>query len=193
MLTGRNALTSGGSSSVSECPFLRPSTVARDFIVTSYVSVVPMHWVSELRRAQLCGGSRCLLCREGARVEERYLIRLTDDLGYDYLLELRPRHRPVASVLAEVASRGFSSRVEIQKAGLALNSPVEIRVLGEVACGPLYDLTNLVRSAYLPASVVLGGTPSQGDEAPPALVRIEDTGSSFQAQLLRLREAKSHL
>ena len=174
-----------------EVPFLKASTVPREFTVVGRVFAFPMHWVSGQGAGVLCGWEDCALCRAGFRQETRYMLRLRESGGSDYLLEVRPRLRTVMEEL-ELLQRGNQTAVvQIWKAGSCRNSPVAVDILRVEAWSSFFDVSNLVKAAYRPAICGDGGHHPGSRQQPPQERRFQDSTSELHARMLELRRLHS--
>lgn len=137
-----------------EVPFLVASTVPRTLIVVSEVASALGHWDFTASGFRHCAPANCHLCREGWGREVRYLVRLEEEEGSEYLLWLRPRHAQLVEEILRAQNRGLTLRVSVVRAGQAKNSPVNIRSLAEVSSPPLYQVANLLAALMLPAIMI---------------------------------------
>lgn len=131
-----------------EVPFIRASTVARDFLISSRILTATGHWDVLNGGFRLCGESTCAYCRDGARAEKRALMRLEDEVQGSYLFEARERVLPVLRVVQEYQLSGRSAWVRVVKEGSARNSPVRLDIQRVVAYSELYDIQALYRKTY---------------------------------------------
>ena len=133
-----------------DLPFLRASTVGRELTLESRVYDVWGHWDRPQNRFRLCGLERCALCHEGFRPERRFIVRVTDDLGDGYLIELRERLLEPLRTLDAIARSGRKPRFVLRRLGSQRNSPIAIERIQESASGTFYDLARLVAKLYMP-------------------------------------------
>lgn len=138
-------------SGASDVPFLRVSTVPREFIVVGRVQRVWMHYGYACSGGRLCSGEDCAACRDGHVAEQRAIWRLEEGDGTNYLLESRPRlSRLVGEIEALQASRR-TAVLQLWRVSEHRNAAIEGRFLREIAYPELYDLSRLVDRLYQPA------------------------------------------
>lgn len=133
-----------------DVPFIRASTVGRTLTLESRVYDVWGHWDVAQNRFRLCGLERCALCHEGFKAERRFIIRVSDELGDGYLVELRERLLQPLRTLDGIARSGRKPRFVLRRLGSARNSPIAIERIEESASGTFYDLARLVAKLYMP-------------------------------------------
>lgn len=163
---------------MSELSMLKSSTVARDFLVMSRIQPARIHWGFAGPGGRHCGGSSCLPCREGMNSEERFVLRLLEVGGSEYLFEARPRLQAVIREVARLQLDGQSAVLRIRKDGQFVNSPISAEIIRAVNCPNLYSVSRLIERFYQPAIRVVEREVITMDNLPAPLVRIQDTSDS---------------
>lgn len=164
---------------MSELSFLKPSTVARDFLVMSRIQPARIHWGFAGPGGRHCSGADCLACREGMKSEVRFLLRLLETGGSEYLFEARSRVEPVIAQVARLQLERKSAVIRIRKDGQYINSPISVELLREVLLPNLYDVSRLIQANYAPAVRVKEQEIITTNDLPSELVRIQDTQDSM--------------